>query len=289
MTTGPGLLIRQARLRIGLTARALADRMGLSPATISAIEKGTTGVSVARLVQFAAALDLPTEQLLPSGGGRDRPPNRLPHSGSVTGGWRTFPPLDLDPPLAAAIDAFVETGYHGSSMRDIAKRAGLSVSGVYHYYPEKQHLLVRALDITMDELHQRVSAARAEAVDGADEVVLIVEALALFHTHRRQLAFIGASEMRSLTEVNRTRITRSRNEIQRILDHAIDRAVRENRWITTEPRATGRAIATMCTSLPQWFRENGSATPEHIARTYAALAIAMLRERVELPADSEPN
>jgi AcrR family transcriptional regulator len=131
-----------------------------------------------------------------------------PYSPSPVADWRSFPPLDLDPPLAAAIDAFVETGYHGSSMRDIAKRAGLSVPGVYHYYAEKPHLLVRALEITMDELHRRVDAARAEAVDGASEVRLIVEALALFHTHRRKLAFIGASEMRSLTPANRDRIAR---------------------------------------------------------------------------------
>jgi AcrR family transcriptional regulator len=226
-------------------------------------------------VHFADVFDVPVERLLPSEARRNDRGSSADHR--AVGDWRSFPPLDLDPPLAAAIDAFVETGYHGSSMRDIAKRAGLSVPGVYHYYAEKQHLLARALEITMDELHRRIGAARAEAVDGASEVRLIVEALALFHTHRRKLAFIGASEMRSLTPANRDRITESRNALQHAVDEAIDRAIAENNWDTVEPRAVGRAIATMCTSLPQWFREAGPATPEHIAVTYAGLAIAMLR------------
>ncbi|MBS4730329.1 TetR family transcriptional regulator [Mycobacterium sp. SM1] len=279
MTQDCGSLIRDARLRAGLTTRAVAERMQLSPATISAIEKGKTGVSVARLAQFAEALDIPLERLLPPAATMrsNRRPDTFAIRAPNTGDWRIFPPMDLDPPLSAAIDAFVETGYHGSSMRDIAKRAGLSVPGVYHYYPDKQRLLVRILEITMDELHQRVALARAEAVDGINEVRLIVEALALFHTHRRKLAFIGASEMRSLTDVNRARITRSRNAIQHFIDDAIDRAVSENGWSTAEPRAVGRAIATMCTSLPQWFKESGPATPEDIAHTYAGLAIAMLR------------
>jgi AcrR family transcriptional regulator/transcriptional regulator with XRE-family HTH domain len=277
MTYDCGRLIRETRLQVGLSGRDVAERMGVSPATISAIENGKAAVSVARLVHFAEVFGVSAERLLPSAVGRPGfSQNGSSSARPLTGDWRSFPPLELDPPLAAAIDAFVETGYHGSSMRDIAKRAGLSVPGVYHHYSEKQHLLVRALEITMDELHQRVNAARVEAVDGVSEVQLIVEALALFHTHRRKLAFIGASEMRSLTPVNRTRIVESRNAIQHIVDQAIDRAVAENNWGTSEPKAIGRAIATMCTSLPQWFRETGPATPEHIANTYAGLAIAML-------------
>ncbi|MGU3502350.1 helix-turn-helix domain-containing protein [Mycobacterium sp. C31M] len=275
MTYDCGPRIRSTRREVGLSAREVAERMRLSPATISAIENGKTAVSVARLVRFAEVFDVPVEQLLPSAATRNDCVASADHR--PVGDWRSFPPLDLDPPLAAAIDAFVDTGYHGSSMRDIAKRAGLSVPGVYHYYADKQRLLVRALEITMDELHRRVEAARAEAADGASEVQLVVEALALYHTHRRKLAFIGASEMRSLTPANRSRIAESRNALQRTVDEAIDRAIAENQWETVEPRAAGRAIATMCTSLPQWFRETGPETPEHIAATYSGLAIAMLR------------
>lgn len=132
-----------------------------------------------------------------------------------------------DSVLAAAIDAFVETGYHGSTMRDISARAGMSVPGIYHHYPDKQTLLVAILDLTMTELHWRVNAARAEAATGLQEVRLVVEALALFHTHRQKLAFIGASEMRSLTATNRQRIADSRNQLQHTLDGALDRAARE--------------------------------------------------------------
>ena len=51
--------------------------------------------------------------------------------------WRTFPPLLVAPVLGAALDVFVEMGYHGASVRDIARRAGLSVPGMYHHYATK--------------------------------------------------------------------------------------------------------------------------------------------------------
>lgn len=277
-----GTAIRAARRARGLTVRELAQCLRVSPATVSAIENGKTGISVSRLQECAGALGVTPAQIL--AGTVARHPATL-HSAQDRDAaadprdWRRFPPLSLDGVLAAAIDAFVQTGYHGSTMRDISARAGMSVPGIYHHYPDKQTLLVAILDLTMTELHWRVDAARAEATSGLDEVRLAVEALALFHTHRQKLAFIGASEMRSLNTANRQRIADSRNQLQHMLDAAIGRCAREcavDVGDILNRRIAGRAITTMCTSLPQWFNADGPATPEETARTYADFAVALL-------------
>lgn len=274
-----GTAIRAARRARGLTVRDLAQCLRVSPATVSAIENGKTGISVSRLQECAGALGVTPAQIL--AGTVTRPPvnPQRAQDGDAPRDWRRFPPLALDGVLAAAIDAFVQTGYHGSTMRDISARAGMSVPGIYHHYPDKQTLLVAILDLTMTELHWRVDAARAEATSGLDEVRLAVEALALFHTHRQKLAFIGASEMRSLTAANRQRIADSRNHLQHMLDAAIDRCAWEcavDVGDILNRRIAGRAITTMCTSLPQWFNADGPATPEETARTYADFAVALL-------------
>ncbi|WP_280464135.1 TetR family transcriptional regulator [Nocardia carnea] len=284
-----GARVRQARIAAGLSLRAAAQRLEISPATLSAVENDKTGISIPRLRALAAVLGttmawLVGEQESPAPDGTPRPSGRretmTEPDAEPDNDWRKFPPLDIDPVLAAAISSFVETGYHGATMRSIARRAGMSVPGVYHHYRDKQQLLVRALDLTMDELHWRVRAARREADTGRARVSHVVEALALFHTHRRELAFIGASEMRSLTQDNRQRITHSRNELQYILDEDIDTALNEENLTATRARVAGRAITTMCTSLPQWFRLEGPATPEQIAAEYAGFALDLLGIRV---------
>ncbi|MGO9383292.1 MAG: hypothetical protein ACLP4W_14675 [Mycobacterium sp.] len=131
----------------------------------------------------------------------------------------------------------------------------------------------------MDELHWRISAASKEGEASIDRVGLIVEALARYHTHRREFAFIGASEMRSLNTPNRRRITDSRSRIQYVLDEEITAARSDGHLSTDHPRDAGRAIATMCTSLPQWFRVSGPSTPEQIAREYADFALDLLWRR----------
>ena len=270
-----GSTIRSARQEAGLTVRDMAEQLRVSVGTISAIENGKTGVSVARLESLAQVLGVSSSRLLV----RKTPSLSAgePGSGAGTSDWRSFPALELDPVLDAAIDAFVEIGYHGTSMRLLAERAGLSVPGIYHHYRDKQALLVRILDVTMAELHWRVDAARHEAHTSVAEIALIVEALALFHTHHRKLAFIGASEMRSLIGANRRRIAGERTRLQRILDDSIQRASVDGYIDPADVSTAGRAIATMCTSLPQWFRPDGTDSAEQISRTYVQLTLALLR------------
>jgi len=128
----------------------------------------------------------------------------------------------------------------------------------------------------MSELRWRVRAAHDEGETSVDRVALMVEALALYHTHRRDLAFIGASEMRSLVGANRYRISRARSDIQHFLDEAIAAARQEGYVVTDHPRDAGRAIATMCTGLAQWYRIDGPSSPEQIAREYADFALKLL-------------
>lgn len=263
--------------------RSLARAIGVSPATLSAVETGRTPLTVDRLYIIARALGTSPERLLstPHDAIRHRRPSE---SKSATGldrdpptNWRTFARLDLDPVTDSAIAVFVRAGYHGATMRQIAAGAGMSVPGVYHHYASKQELLVRILDRTMADLRWRVLAARDENGRPADQFARMVEALALFHTMRRDLAFIGASEMRSLAEPDRTRIADLRNEVQYLLDAVVAEAISTGEFGTPHPHAAGRAVATMCTALPQWFRADGSSSPQEIARDYAGFAVALMR------------
>ncbi|MGW1738741.1 TetR family transcriptional regulator [Nocardia sp. NPDC001965] len=271
----PHEAIRAARRDGGLSLREVARRIGVSPATLSALENGRTGISVSRLTELAAALGVPAPDLL-GGSGAVAPAGSDMRESAGVRGWREFGPPGFDPVLTAAIALFVEIGYHGTTVRALARRAGTSVPGLYHHYRDKQEVLVRILDLTMDDLHWRVRAARAEGRDGVERVRSIVEALALFHTHRRELGFIGASEMRSLRPADRARIARSRSELQQILDEEIAAATAAGALTTPNPRTAGRAIATMCTGISQWYREGGGASAEEIAAQYGEFALDML-------------
>ncbi|MDA0636159.1 TetR family transcriptional regulator [Nonomuraea sp. MCN248] len=291
----PGAAVRAARLARGLSLRALAGRVGVSPATMSAIETGRTPLTVDRLIEVAQVLEVPPTRLLTDAGTPAPAPAPAPASASAPtlagvpapasatvagaggGDWRLFGALELGPVLAAALRIFVARGYHAATMREVAAEAGLSVAGVYHHHASKQDMLVRLLDLTMADIRWRLLAARDAEEGELGRFARMVEALALFHALRGDLAFLGASEMRSLAPEERVRIAALRDEVQHLLDEQAERAVAADGGKPVDVRTATRAVATMCTALPSWFRPGGPLSARQVARRYADYALALLR------------
>ena len=178
--------------------------------------------------------------------------------------------------LAAALAAIRQKGYHGCTVRDIADRAKLSVPGIYHHYRSKQDMLVALFDLTMEDLLRRSAAARADASAPAQRFALIVESLALFHSNRRDLGFLGATEMRSLLPHSRRRIAALRVDQQRMIDDEVELAIHDGTFTTRRPHEAARAVVTMCTALPQWFHPNGPVSPQEIADLYVEFALDLV-------------
>jgi len=61
--------------------------------------------------------------------------------------------------LEACSAAFGEAGFHGASMSEIARRAGISHTGLVHHFPRKEDLLTAILDLedrrTAEFMHDR--------------------------------------------------------------------------------------------------------------------------------------
>lgn len=281
-----GAQIRAARTHQGLSLRSLARAIHVSPATVSQIELGRTGLSLARLHQIAAAIGVTAQEILdldptgatgsaPESSGGDmrivRPGRQAPEPGPGCG-WRSYGPLPFDVVLAAALDEFVHIGYHGATVREIAARAGLSVPGIYHYYTSKQQMLMTILEYTMTDLLERATAARRDGADPVERFSLQVEHLVLFHTHRAELGFVGAAEKRSLDPDNSRRIAALRTRQQRFVDEEVAEAVELGLFRSDGAHERARSIVTMCTALPTWWRPEGRYSPEEIAEQYVSIA-----------------
>lgn len=187
--------------------------------------------------------------------------------------WRSYGPPELPAPLAAALEAFAEHGYHGTKVRDIAARAGLSVPGLYHHYPSKQSLLQGISELTMAELLGRSEAALAEAgADPLDRFDALIESLLRFHMYRRELAFVGSTEIRSMDPDYREIYVGHRDRQQRMIDDAVAAGVQAGVFTTPYPRDAARALATLCVGVSSWYRPDGSLEPDELVARNLELA-----------------
>jgi len=155
--------------------------------------------------------------------------------------------------LRVALSLFLEQGYHGASMRDIAQRAGVSVSAAYHYFPSKADMLRTIMVRVTEDLIADLEAARDGAgPDPAARLAAIVRAHVLLHTRRQDESFIGNSELRSLSLVDRRKVVALRDRVGQVFKDVVAEGCR--RRVFSQPYAaeTVRAILTMCTAVAGW-------------------------------------
>lgn len=187
--------------------------------------------------------------------------------------WRDYGPLEFPRILDAALQAFYEHGYHGTTTRDLARRSGLSVPGVYHYYASKQDILVDLMMVVIDELLTRSRAALTAAEpQPRAQFDALVESLLRFHMYRRTGAMLSTAELRSLEPGNRERYVAKRDEQQRMLDDVILAGVRDGVFATPYPKDASRAIASLCVGVASWYRPDGSLSVEALLERYLTIA-----------------
>jgi AcrR family transcriptional regulator len=101
--------------------------------------------------------------------------------------------------LRAAIDLFVENGVHGTTIREIAARAGVSEGALYRHYKSKEDL-ARSLFVThLERLTETVETALEEAPSYRAKVRAFVETcLSAYESDPRLFTYLIVSEYREL-------------------------------------------------------------------------------------------
>lgn len=178
--------------------------------------------------------------------------------------------------LKAALDAFVEHGFHGTAVRDIASRADLSVAAIYYHFPSKLDILYSIMDSGIRDIQADLIAERDRAGDPVAQFVAMLRVHVKFHCRRKAEAFVGNTELRSLDQTRRRAIVAKRDAIGALFLEVAERGLARGLFDTPWPRETVRAILSMCTAVAGWYRKNGPESPDTIADRYADMALRML-------------
>src|SRR3954447_12322616 len=100
--------------------------------------------------------------------------------------------------VVAAVQAFAERGYHATTTRDIAGRAGMSPAALYIHYKTKEELLYQISKVG----HQRSLAMLAEARDAggsaAERLAAAVRAFVRWHAEHHTTGRVVQYELGAL-------------------------------------------------------------------------------------------
>lgn len=180
--------------------------------------------------------------------------------------------------LDSAVRLFTEVGYHGTSIRDIAADASVTVPSIYYHFKSKQEILQQIMVGILEEVYaETVEAVESAGEHSADRLEALVRHWILFHVRRLGPATVGASEIRSLDEHGLTLIVELRDRQEALFRTVVSDGLEAGVFATPHPREAARAIINMGRAIVQWYRPEGPVGPEEMADQYAELALAMVR------------
>jgi len=181
---------------------------------------------------------------------------------------------------AAALRAFYDRGYHGTSIRDIAAAAGMTPPSLYHHFTNKQDILsVVMARIMQDVLATTRGALLRSGAAPAAQLRALVGSWVQFHARRQIEAKVGYAELNSLEPDGRRLIVALRDEQEGMFRDVVLHGVEEGVFHTPHPVDAARAIVNMGTAVSSWYDVDGSLTPAQLADIYADLALSVVGYR----------
>jgi hypothetical protein len=159
----------------------------------------------------------------------------------------------------AALELFAERGFHGTGIRDLAERAGLS-SG---------------RQIALDR-------PPPERIAGLVHIHVLTHATWPLETR------VVDGEMRALSAARRDEIVALRDEYEGLWQQAIETGHRQGYFGVQTPRLARLALLEMCSGVARWYQPQGPIALDDLAVRYAEMALGLLgAEPVRLPSANE--
>jgi AcrR family transcriptional regulator len=177
---------------------------------------------------------------------------------------------------ASALRLFATRGYEATGIRDVARDAGLSLSTIYHYVDSKEALLLAIATGAMEVLRTAAEEALATATTPPARLAALVEAHVLVHGRNRLEALVSDTELRALSEPERKGAVRLRDSYDAIWQRVLDEGTAAGDFVAEDTRLVRLALLQMCTGVAYWYSPAGDRSLEHIAKTFADLALAMV-------------
>ena len=167
-------------------------------------------------------------------------------------------------------------GYSGMTMREIAASLKIKAASLYYHFPSKQHILFDVMQATVTELLEGLREIVSEEAEPEVQIDRAIRWHVLYHTSKREEAFVSHSELRSLEPGNLRIILKLRREYERLFDSILKRGRRVEAFYFEQPSVVRNCILTMCTATAGWFSPDGALSAEAVAQEISRFVRAAL-------------
>ena len=170
--------------------------------------------------------------------------------------------------LRTAVQLFLEQGYHGTTLNDVAERLNITKPALYNYFRGKDEILYECWALGAERVDDRLDEIAAAGGSGLTKLRMLIVAYAEMMTTDYGKSLVRF-DLRDLSEHNRKSIQASKRKIDRafrayIRDGIVDGSIRP-----CDVKLSAFAIAGSLNWIGHWFQPGGAMSAEEIAAEFA--------------------
>lgn len=176
--------------------------------------------------------------------------------------------------LHAALLAFRERGFAGTTLDDIAARLGVRKTALYHYFPDKEAILYACHRESLAELDRIVrEASRLRTAPEQLRHVVREHVRVMVDTlEGSPLAF----EVRAFRAEHRREMIAGRDRYERAVRRMIARGVRTRALRRVDPKLATFALLGAINWIARWYRPEGALRAPELGEQFATLLVGGL-------------
>lgn len=170
--------------------------------------------------------------------------------------------------LRTAVQLFLEQGYHGTTLNDVAERLNITKPALYNYFRGKDEILYECWAIG----HERVDDCIAE-INSSDGSGLVKLRKLIVRYAEVMTTDYGKSlvrfDVRDLTDHNRKLVQASKRKIDRAFRAYIKDGIADGSIRPCDVKLSAFAIAGSLNWIGHWYQPGGALPAEEIASEFA--------------------
>lgn len=178
--------------------------------------------------------------------------------------------------LQAAQRALRAKGYHAATLDDIAEHVGVRKTALYHYFPDKQSLLLECHRDSLAELGRIMREARRLDTASAKLAHVIREHVRLMTDTLS--GFPLAFEVTALSAD--TAVTAGRDRYERQLRRIIEDGMRDGEFRPGDSKVAVFVILGAINWIARWYRPDGAWRAPELGTEFVSLLLDGLTVRV---------
>ncbi len=198
-------------------------------------------------------------------------PRRTASSPAATQRWPSRRHADhalkRDAVILAAARAFSRTGFHNTSLDDVAAALGVTKPTVYYYVESKEQLLFECFQAGLEQIREGLHQVEASPLPARERLAEVVRHYAMAVASDFGWCMVRAEDQDLGPELS-GRIKQLKREIDRGLRHLLAEGMQDGSIGACDPKMTAFAMAGALNWIAHWYRDSQPLDPGQVAEEF---------------------